>query len=98
MSFLYRCTRTYKSGQFKGQKCRQRHHFKKKVEEYVNPKKCPSCKNEITKIDNWQMIQNKKNTCNCGQPHFPHQAGSSIWCIESKRESTEDDYKARYGG
>lgn len=75
----------------------QRHHFKKKVEEYARPKKCPSCKNEITFLDTYQMKKNKQNTCNCGQPHFPHQAGSSVWCIEHKTGPSEEDYKGVYG-
>jgi len=97
MSYLYRCKGTYKSGQFKGQKCSQRHHFKKKVEQYARKKKCPSCGNEITYMDKWQMKKNKENVCLCAAYIFPHRAGSGVWCVESKNEPTEDDYKARYG-
>lgn len=97
MTYLYRCTRTYKSGQFKGQKCNQRHVFKKKVEQYVRPKKCPSCGNEITYMDKWQMKKNKEATCLCAAYTFPHRPGSSVWCEQSKKFPTEEDYKARYG-
>ena len=97
MSYLYRCKGTYKSGKFKGQKCSQRHHFKKKVEQYVRKKKCSSCGNEITYMDKWQMKKNKENVCLCAAYHFPHRAGSGVWCVESKKEPSEDDYKSRYG-
>lgn len=97
MSYLYRCNGVYKSGQFKGQRCQQRHSFKKKVEQYAKPKECPSCKNEITYMDKWQMKKNKENVCDCGEPWFPHRAGSTVWCIESKKDPTEDDIKSRYG-
>lgn len=43
------------------------------------------------------MKKNKENTCNCGHLDYPHQAGSSVWCIEHKTGPTEDDYKTRYG-
>lgn len=99
MSYLYRCNSTYKSGQFKGQRCTQRHSLKKKVEQYSRTKKCPSCKNEITYMDKWQMKKNKENVCLCAAFIHPHRSGSGsgVWCVESKNEPTEDDYKARYG-
>ena len=97
MSYLYRCTRKYKFGPFKGQRCFQRHSFKKKVDDYVRVKKCPSCKNEITYLDNYQMKLNKKNMCECGDPYFPHRKGSSVWCTEHTTGPTEDDFKHRYG-
>ena len=97
MSYLYRCEKQYKSGPFKGQKCRQRHHFKKRVEEYARPKKCPSCDNEITLLDKWQMKKNKENICDCGEPHYPHREGETLRFIKLKTGPTEDVYKARYG-
>lgn len=97
MSFLYRCTKVYKSGQFKGQRCYQRHSFKKKIEQYVNPKVCSCCKNEITYIDKWQKKKNKENICTCGEPHYPHREGATVWCIKSKKQPSEDDHKSRYG-
>lgn len=97
MSYLYRCKSTYKTGQFKGQKCGQRHSFKKKVGDYARPKKCPHCENEITYMDKWQMKKNKENVCLCAALTFPHRAGSTVWCVEHKTGPTEDDQKARYG-
>ena len=98
MGWLYRCEKQYRSGPFKGQKCRQRHHFKKRVEEYVRPKKCPSCGNVITLLDRWQMKRNKQNTCLCAAYPFPHQAGSSVWCEQHPTGPTEEDQRHRYGG
>jgi len=97
VSYLYRCTRKYKSGPFKGQRCWQRHSFKHKIEWYKKPKICHSCKNEITYIDNWAMKKNKENMCDCGNPHFPHRAGSSVWCVQHPTGPTEEDYKNEYG-
>ena len=98
MSYLYRCTGTYKSGKFKGQKCTQRHSFKHKVEWYKRTKKCSHCKNEITYLDKWQMKKNKEDVCLCAAYTFPHRPGSSVWCVESKIEPTEEDYKQRHAG
>lgn len=97
MSYLYRCNGRYKSGRYKGQKCGQRYSFKKKVEHYARPKICEHCKNEITYMDKWQMKKNKENICHCGEPHYPHREGATVWCLKHKTGPTEDDYKQRYG-
>ena len=97
MSYLYRCTRRYKSGPFKGQKCIQRHSFKHKIEWYKFPKKCKSCGNIITYFDKWQTKKNKEAMCDCGNPHYPHRTGSTVWCIQHPTGPTEEDYKGRYG-
>lgn len=80
MTYLYRCKRSYLDGPNKGKPCRQRHHFKKKVEDYVNGKTCKACGNKIAYMDKWQMKQNAENTCYCDGVVHPHRRGSVVWC------------------
>lgn len=92
MSYLYRCTKQYATGPFKGQRCYQRHHLPRKVEAYIRKPRCKGCGNYITYMDKWQRNKNRETTCHCGGPEWPHRKGSIVWCRYHQTGPTEEDY------
>jgi hypothetical protein len=69
----------------------------RKVETFLNKKVCSGCGGTKFRLDRFAQERNKKNTCNCGDPHYPHRAGNSVWCTQSKTAPTEQDQLDRYG-
>lgn len=82
----YRCGR-------KG--CRTIHHLNKRPEEYVKTRLC-DCGGTLHDYSN-ERKRNKIKRCDCDGYAFPHQRGSSVWCIHSKRLPTDEEYRERAG-
>ena len=93
MTYLYRCKKRLADGT----KCDTRNALKRKLTDYKRPPKCRGCGKELSYIDKWQRAKNRENVCNCGDPHFPHRAGSTVWCTQHPTGPSEEDYRERYG-
>lgn len=85
MSYLYRCS-----------KCRQRRALPRLHTEYIRAPKCKACSALLTYRDVWQEKKNMASVCRCDGAHYPHQAGSTLFCIHSK-EPTQEDFANYYG-
>ncbi len=79
MSYLYRCGH-----------CRKRRALKRLHTDYIRQPKCKVCCHDLTYRDVWQEVKNKES-CKCDAFHYPHRPGSSIYCIEYKKELTQDE-------
>ena len=88
MTYPYRCS---KAG------CRKRVSLPQHVEDYKKDKLCPSCGCDSLKFDRNKRKYNRINSCDCAAYHFPHRAGSGVWCDQSTKQPTEQDYIERYG-
>jgi len=87
MSYNYRCGTA---------NCRRQVTFKKLLEQYVRERKCDHCDGKLYRTRR-DKIRNKKRTCECDGLHFPHRAGSTIWCSEHPTGPTDQDQEDRYG-
>ncbi len=85
MSFLYRC------------KCGKRRALPRLHTAYIRAPKCHDCKSLLTYRDVWQEKRNKLNTCLCDGAAYPHQAGSTLFCVESKALPTHEQFANYYG-
>lgn len=70
MTYPYKCNR-----------CRTRNIFKKKLEDYVRPKKCKACGYDRFYFDKDRARRVKP--CNCSGYNFPHRVGSP--CCEKNQ-------------
>lgn len=85
MSYLYRC------------KCGKRRALPKLHTDYIRSPKCRVCRSLLTYRDVYQEKRNKLNTCSCDGAQYPHRAGSVIFCIQSIKVPSNEDYADYYG-
>jgi len=77
-------------------KCRTRHTFRLRIEQYQRPPKCRNCGDTHFYVDKWMLRRNTKaDKCWCDGYRFPHRRGSK-WCNEFSGELTDADYGERH--
>ena len=69
MGWAYRCNR-----------CRTRNTFRKKLEEYVRPKKCKECGHDRFYYD--RERNHRSDYCSCEGYHWTHRRGTT-YCIHN---------------
>lgn len=78
-------------------KCLTRVTLNKHPDLYVKRPVCKVCGSNLH-VDMYRFKkEHKKTLCNCDAFHFPHRAGSSVWCIHHPTGPTEQDQIERYG-
>ena len=85
--YWYRCN---------NRQCKKRVSFKKKISEYANGKVCADCGSNLHDAS-YDKKHKRNETCTCDAYHFPHRKGSSVFCVHSKKQPSEEDYENMYG-
>jgi len=91
--YKYRCKKRLSNGS----QCDTRRSLKKKVEQYKRKPKCFNCGSTLKYIDKSSRGKFNHIICLCGDPHYPHREGATIWCKHHPIGPTEKDYEERYG-
>lgn len=81
-------------------KCRSKRSLNKALEDYTRIPKCHCGASEWrldkSRVKAWVRDKDPYNGCLCTALPYPHRKGSSVWCVHSKRQPTEEDHKQRY--
>jgi len=82
--------------------CQSRFTLIKAHYEYQRVKKCPSCRSDNIRVDEYQRqyrISRKRNVCRCDGLPYPHRKASTPFCAHHPYGPTEEEeeYESRYG-
>lgn len=89
MKYRYRCSSS---------QCRTRRTLPRLVEQYQREPRCKCCGARLTLDIYRQRLgpSEGRQTCHCDGEHFPHRAGSSVWCRHHPTGPTMNDFAFRY--
>jgi hypothetical protein len=87
-------------------KCRTRRSLNKRIEDYKIKPSCVRCGGELARDKHrieTELKRLKDKSCYCGHvlnrkgEPYPHQPGSTPWCLEHPEGPSEAEYMERYG-